>query len=216
MVVGDGGALQVVDHGVLNRVLNRVVAGLSGRQLVGVDRGLRGDAAPAPVVVPRGDHASDSRSMPVTPANACLAGVGEEILTQVHVLAVDPVIYHPHRDALAHVGKPDLFDVDVLSRATDLTEIVEVPLALVQRIDRAVRCGGRRFPKSLALVEEGLVIFRNGELQRIPLLPRSIGSDAEVVRPGEQVARRGEFDLPVGVSDRRLIVQRRTYVGTWT
>ena len=214
MVVGDGCALQVVDHGELNRVLNRVVAGLSGRQLVGVDRGLRGDAAPALVVVPRGDHASDSRSMHVSPANAYLAGVGEEIVTQVHVLAVDPVIYHPHRDALAHVGKPDLFDVDVLSRATELTEVVEVPLAVVQRILRAVRHHGQRFPKFPALVEEGLVIFRNGELQRIPLLPRSIGCDAEVVRPGEQVARRGEFDLPVGVTDRRVIVQRITYVFT--
>ena len=138
MVVGDGGDIQVVDHGELNRVLNRVVAGLSGRQLVGVDRGLRGDAAPAPVVVPRGDHASDSRSMLVSPFTSYVAGVGGEIVTQVHVLAVDPVIYHPHRNALAHGGQPGLFDVDVLSRATELTEVVEVPLAVVQRIVRAV------------------------------------------------------------------------------
>ena len=200
MVVGDGCDVQVVDHGELNRVLNRVVAGLSGRQLVGVDRGPRGDAAPAPVVVPRGDHASDSRSMLVSPANVYVAGVDGEIVTQVHVLAVDPVIYHPHRDALAHGGNPGLFDVDVLSRAIELTEVVEVPLAVVQRILRAAR-RGQRFPKFLALVEEGLVIFRNGELQRIQLLPRSIGCDAEVVRPGEQVARRGEFDLPAGLTD---------------
>ena len=106
MVVGDGCVHQVVDHGELNRLLNRVVAELSGRQLVGVDRGPRGDAAPALVVVPRGDHASDSRSMLVSPANVYRAGVWlrVEIVTQVHVLAVDPVIYHPHRDAGAHGG----------------------------------------------------------------------------------------------------------------
>ena len=98
------------------------------------------------------------------------------------------------------VVSPGLFDVDVLSRATELTEVVEVPLAVVQRIDRAAR-RGRRFPKFLALVEEGLVIFRNGELQRIQLLINSRGCDAEVVRPGEQVAQRGEFDLPAGLTD---------------
>ena len=154
--------------------------------------------------------------MHVTLANASAGGVAGEIVTQVHVLAVDPVIYHPHRDALAHGGQPGLFDVDVLSRAIELTEVVEVPLAVVQRILRAAH-RGQRFPKFLALVEEGLVIFRNGELQRIQLLISSLGCDAEVVRPGDQVARRGEFDLPAGVTaDRRFIVQRRTYVVTCT
>ena len=93
-------------------------------------------------VVPRGDHAGDLRSMRAANVSA------DEIVTQVHVVAVNPVIYDRHRDAGAHRGSPGLFDVDVVSLAPELTEVAEVPLAVVQRIVRAI-CHlllGQRFP----------------------------------------------------------------------